>query len=147
MSTTTAHPPSGVLASVGCAFPVCIVIPWDVSRTAENTTRRGGHWSQRARVMKSAREVAYLCWVMAGSPEAGCKVRVNVTCRRGRQMDTCNIVGGIKPLLDGVFVKAMTPDDSPRWLELGCVTQVTGKQWRGAEQVEFIITEAEVVCR
>lgn len=67
------------------------------------------------------------------------KVRVSVITRRGRLMDTCNVVGGLKPLLDGIFVKAMTPDDSPRWLELGSVRQITGKQWRDMPEVELVI--------
>ncbi len=121
-----------------------IVIPWDVCRTAENRTRRGGHWAQRAKLMKAARKLAADCWQAAGSPVSAVKVRVSVISRRGRVMDTCNVVGGLKPLLDGVFVKAMTPDDGPKWLELGGVTQITGKQWRDAPEVEFIIEAAGV---
>lgn len=118
-----------------------IVIRWDVARTADNRTRRGGHWSQRARVVKMAREAARLAWLNAGSPTASGKVRLSVICRRARQMDTCNIVGGLKPLIDGVFVNGMTPDDTPKHLELGSVTQETNKRWKGAEEVEFVIEQ------
>lgn len=116
-----------------------IIVPWDVSRTAENKTRRGGHWAQRAKIMRLARETAHFAWAAAGKPVAAGKVRVSVTTRRARVMDVCNIVGGLKPILDGVFVKAMTPDDGPKWLELGAVTQVSAKQWKGREEVELFI--------
>ena len=121
---------------------VRIVVPWDVSKTAENKTRRGGHWSQRARIMRQAREAAYFAWLQAVKPVAPGKVRVSVTTRRARVMDVCNIVGGLKPVLDGIFVKAMTPDDGPKWLELGAVTQVSAKQWKGREEVELLIEAA-----
>lgn len=126
------------------AEPIVITVPWDVARTADNRTRRGGHWAQRAKVVKTAREIARNCWQLAGSPTSDVPVRVSVLCRRGRTMDTCNIVGGLKPVLDGVFVKALTPDDTPKWLTLGQVAQETGKQWKGAEEVVLTVEPVEV---
>ena len=119
--------------------PIRLVIPWDVSRTSENRTRRGGHWSQRSRVMKQARELARLIWLEAGSPVSPVAVRVSIISRRGRQMDITNIVGGAKPLLDGIFVRGLTPDDGPKWVELGSVRQENGARYRGNEEVEFIV--------
>lgn len=118
-----------------------IVVKWDVSRSADNKTRRGGHWAQRAKIMRLARETAHFYWAAAGKPIAAGKVRVSLICRRGRTMDSANIVGGAKPILDGIFVKAMTPDDSPKYVELGGVTQETGKRWKGAEELELVIEE------
>lgn len=116
-----------------------ITVPWDVAKTADNRTRRGGHWSQRHRVMKQARELARWCWLQADSPKAAGKVRVSLIVRRGRVMDTCNIVGGAKPLLDGLFTNAIVPDDSPKWLELGSVRQESGAVWKGKECVVFVV--------
>jgi hypothetical protein len=119
-----------------------VTVPFDVQRTAENVTRRGGHWSARSRVMRLARELARLCWLDAGRPKAAGKVRVSVVIRRARALDTANAIGALKPLLDGLFVDAITPQDSPKWLEFGGCTQETAKEWKGREEVTFIVEDA-----
>jgi hypothetical protein len=111
-------------------FRAVITVPWDVQRTADNVTR-GLHWSGKGRVNRAARELARLCWLEAGAPRAPGKVRVRVLVRRGRVLDTTNAIGGLKPLLDGIFVDALTRSDSARWLEFAGCVQETGARWAG----------------
>lgn len=119
-----------------------IVVPWDPNRTNPNRMM-SLHWAAKGKLAKQARLLACLCWQQAGSPVASGPVRVCVTVRRGRVMDQGNIWAGLKHVIDGIFVGALTPDDSPRWLQLGDVRQETGKQWRGREECEFLIEEVE----
>lgn len=122
--------------------PLVITVPWDVSLTGDNKTRRM-HWAGVRKLSRRARELARMCWLEAGSPRFTGKVRVSILCRRGRQMDSGNIIGGCKPLLDGLFVAAITPDDRPKYVELGGVRQETGKQWQGREEVVFTVEALE----
>jgi hypothetical protein len=57
-------------------------------------------------------------------------------------MDQANLWGGLKSVMDGLFVRAITPDDSERWVELGSVSQSIGAEWKGREEVEFFIEPA-----
>jgi len=118
-----------------------IVIPFDPNRTSENRVKSANRFS-RSDLHGTAREVARAAWLAAGKPVATGPVRLSIHCRRGRSMDLGNIVGGCKPLIDGVFVDALTPDDGPKWLQrLGGVTQETGACWKGREEVVFTVEE------
>ena len=68
-------------------------------------------------------------------------VASGLTTARGRVIDTDNAVTGMKPILDSLFVGAITPSDSPAWVEFGGLTQETGKKWAGNEEVEVIVEE------
>lgn len=39
--------------------------------------------------------------------------------------------------------KALTPDDSDKWLRLGRIQQQTGGKWRYVPEVEIIVMGAE----
>jgi hypothetical protein len=97
------------------------------------------HWRARAKRTKQAREVARLAWIQAGKPTTDAPVRVSMIVRRARQMDQANLWSAAKACLDGVFVKAFTPDDGPKWLTLGEVRQESGKAWKERPEVIFII--------
>lgn len=119
-----------------------IVVPWDVARTADNRTRRL-HWAERSRLNAAAKEAARAAWRLAGSPVSLGPVRASFVIRRARSMDHANALGGAKPAIDGLFVCAITPDDSPRWLEIGGVRQEQHRRWKGREEVEVIVEEIE----
>lgn len=115
-----------------------ITVPGDVAKSSPNSMG-GRHRFAIHRLEKQAMETARYCWIAAGRPRAKGKVRVGITVRRGRIMDIANIVSGAKGALDGIFKDGVTPDDSPRYLELGAVRQETGKRWKGKEEVSFAV--------
>lgn len=119
-----------------------IVVPWDPNRTSENRVASANRFA-RSHLMKTAKELARMAWLAAGKPTSAVPVRVSVIVRRGRRMDDWNIPGACKPLIDGLFVRGVTPDDGPRWVHLGGVRQETGKRWAGREECEFIIEALE----
>jgi hypothetical protein len=49
---------------------------------------------------------------------------------RQREFDEPNLIGGLKPLLDGMVRAGLLVDDSPRWYE-GVYRQVTGNRQDG----------------
>lgn len=123
-----------------------ITVKWDSSKTSANRHRGAsiGRAREWARFQAEARRAARSAWILAGEPRLDCPVRVSLLVRRGRVMDLGNIVGGCKPLMDGIFTNAVTPDDSPKWVaELGGVKQIAGKEWKGKEEVVFIIEPIE----
>jgi hypothetical protein len=122
--------------------PLEITVAWDPIKTAANKCRmnsvRGSYrW---AGLNSEAKKVARKAWEEAGSPRIDAPVRVGLVVRRGRSMDLANIWGGVKPLLDGLFTNAITPDDSLKWVaELGGVRLEVARDFKGAEEVTFII--------
>jgi hypothetical protein len=124
--------------------PLRIVVPWDPMLTSDNQLRRRhAHWRARGEMNRRARETAWAAWVQAGQPTFPVPVKASVTIRRARQMDLTNAIGGLKPVIDGLFVKAIVPDDGGKWFRLGEVQLVTGKEWSGREEVEFVVTPLE----
>lgn len=115
-----------------------IIVSWDVQRTSPN---QWNHWAERTRRNRAAKDTARLAWLEAGSPMATGPVVVEITVRRGREIDPDNALGGCKPLIDSLFKKAITPDDSRRWVSFRPVEQEAGRQWKGREEVLFVIRE------
>lgn len=109
-------------------FRVVIVVPFDIGCLSPN---RHLHHMERARLTKLARGTARLAWMQAGRPQAPGKVRVSMLVRRGRESDQQNLWSAAKAACDGIFCDALTPDDSPRWVEIGSLKQETGKRWSG----------------
>ena len=95
----------------------------------------------RARIARVHREAAWLCWHKAGRPVARCRVRLDVTLYRGRTMDEFNALACVKHVIDGLCVKALTPDDSPTWVAHGTITQQTGPDYHRAPVVVITATE------
>lgn len=114
-------------------------IPVDVNDANPNRLHRV---RDRMRVTKFHRETAYRVWLEAGRPKSGKPVTIDVIVRRGRVMDQGNIWAGLKHVIDGIFKKALTPDDSEKWLRLGRIEQQTGGKWRYMPEVEIVVTEA-----
>ncbi len=121
----------------------------DPSRTSLNQRL---HPQERARRNTVAKQAALAAWTQAGCPKVNGPVRVSITVRRAKRLDTDNAISGCKPLIDGLFAERrrkgypvepglITPDDSPEWLALGEVTQEIGPEWKGREQVIVRIEE------
>lgn len=118
-----------------------ITVNFDIGRTRENLLRRK-HWSYRSREMGAARLHAHCAWVLAGCPTSAGPVRVSLVIRRARAMDNANCWTAAKALLDGIFVKALTPDDSPKWVSLGELRQEISREHKGRESVVVIVEAA-----
>lgn len=116
-----------------------ITIPGDPYLTSQNRVVRYRHWGARKRLYSEARQKARACWLAAGKPTAPGKVRVSVLVRRGKVLDESNVWSGLKPWLDGLFVEGITPDDSPRYVQLGEIRQETGQAWCHRPEVQFLI--------
>ena len=111
-----------------------LTVPIDPAQTAHNQRL---HWGTRAARNRASRDAARWAWIAAGSPVASRRIRVSVTLRRPRPLDPANVWDGLKPALDGLFTRAMTPDDSARWVELGAIRQERAE----APSVEFLVEE------
>lgn len=118
-----------------------ITVPWDPHRTSDNEIRRV-HWSERHKRYEIAKTLARAVWALADWPRSAGKVRASFVIRRGRQMDPANVIGGLKPVIDGLFVRGITPDDSAKYLEIGSVRVESGKQWR--DRPEIVVTVEEL---
>jgi hypothetical protein len=118
--------------------PIRIVVPFDAHRLSNNQRL---HWRERHRRTQAVKQAARYCWLSAGSPQAHGPVRVSMIVRRGRVIDLDNAITGTKAARDALFVKAITPDDGPKWVELGSVRVESGKRYAEAPEVEFVIEE------
>jgi hypothetical protein len=116
-----------------------LTIPVDVNDANPNRLKK---LRQKMRVTKFHRETAYKAWLAAGKPKSAGPVMIDVIVRRGRVMDQGNIWAGLKHVIDGIFKKALTPDDSEKWLRLGRIEQQTGGRWRYAPEIEIVVMEA-----
>lgn len=116
-----------------------LVVFVDVAPLSPNRTRRL-HWGQRARLAHAARTEAVKAWLADYRPEATVPVDVRLIVRTsGRTMDQDNLIAACKPILDGLFNSAWTPNDSPEWVRLGEVTQE--KCPKGDEAVVVTVTK------
>ena len=123
--------------------PLRIVVQFDVNRTSPNRMS-GLHWAEKGDLQRIAKELARYCWERAGRPTLAPPVRVDIIVRRGRRMDADNALAGCRGLINGLFKGAVTQDDGPDFLQLGTLTQECGKSWKGAPEVEFIISSVEL---
>lgn len=117
-----------------------LIIPVDVNDANPNRLRT---LRQKMRVTKYHRETARTAWIAAGKPKSTVPVIIDIIIRRGRTMDQGNIWAGLKHVIDGIFKKALTPDDSEKWLRLGRIEQQTGGKWRYAPEIEIVVAIAE----
>jgi hypothetical protein len=118
---------------------VCkLVLPLDANEMNPNKRRRLRDWiNAKVRHAFTARTV----WREAGKPVSASPVTVNVTIRRGRLLDEDNARASLKAVFDGLFKKAITPDDSPQWVKLGTLTQEINKRWKLKPEIEIIVEE------
>ena len=118
--------------------PIVITVPWDAGTLAPNQRM---HHMKKYRLTVGARRTAGLAWIAAGRPRATKRVQVDIIIRRARELDADNAVASLKALMDGLFNSSVTPNDSPRWVRLGRVTQEIDAKWKHAETVTFTIRE------
>ena len=119
--------------------PVQIIVYVNAYSLSHNA-RMG--WRARKRLDDEAKREAHLGWLLAGSPRYSGRVRVSVVRHGSRLVDPFNLLDGLKAVVDGLFTArgcGIVPDDSPRYLELGTVTQAKCK--RGDECCIFTIAE------
>jgi hypothetical protein len=99
------------------------------------------HWAVREKRVSRWRQAAAHEARQLGWPVVDRRVRLTWHIRRGRPLDAANIHGSgcLKAYEDGLVDAGIVPDDKPKWVEWGLVTQENGKQWAG--------TKAEVICK
>jgi hypothetical protein len=122
-----------------------IVVPLDPNIGSKNRGARM-HPAKRTRIKNEALETARMAWKAAGKPRAKAfPVTVFATVRRGRTMDTQNIVHSTTwaAMIDGIFRDGVTPDDSPAYVVWAEIVQQAGKGWARRPDVELDIYEAE----
>lgn len=117
-----------------------LTIPVDVNEMNPNRRGKLRAWIRAKTAHKNAAQWA---WVEAGRPVSASPVVVSVVIRRQRQLDEDNARASLKAIFDGLFKEAITPDDSPKWVRLGALTQQTGERWRLKPEVEIVVTEDE----
>lgn len=116
-----------------------LIVPVDVNEQNPNRRRKLRDWIRAKTAHKKA---AWAVWVKAGKPKAQSAVTVSVVVRRGHMLDEDNARASLKAVFDGLFKKAITPDDSPQWVRLGTLTQEIDKRWKYAPEVEIVVREA-----
>lgn len=115
-----------------------LIVPVDVNQMNPNRRGKLRDWIRTKTAHKKA---AWGVWVQAGKPKAQTPVIVSVIVRRGKQLDEDNARASLKAVFDGLFKKAITPDDSPAWVKLGTLTQEIDKRWKYAAEVEIVVME------
>lgn len=111
-----------------------IIVQYDIGKLSPNKKARMV-LMQLVRIKNSAKAAAALAWRRAGSPVAPGPVTVDLTICRARRLDPGALIDAFKYCADQLFVKAITPDDSDRWLSYGEVCQEIARCWKGCEQV------------
>lgn len=122
--------------------PVAILtIETDIHRFSVNAISRKT-WAPMAGMRKTAIRLGQAAWIQAGKPRADRRVRLDVHVRRGtgKLMDEPNIWGALKGFIDGICRKALVPDDCPKWLQTGGITQESSKQHEGREFIRLTFT-------
>ncbi len=113
-----------------------IIVPVDVNDANPNRIR---NLRQRMSVTRLHRDTARLCWLRAGKPTSSKPVEIDIIVRRGRRLDQLNIWAAMKHIVDGIFVKALTPDDSEKWLTPGKIEQQIERRFTYTPEVEIIV--------
>lgn len=90
-----------------------MVVHFDVALCSQN---RACKLRDKMRAKKQARKAGWEAWIEAGRPTSSVPVNVRLINCRTRTMDEFNFGGACKHIVDGIFVKALTPDDSPEWV-------------------------------
>lgn len=116
-----------------------IVVEADPNECSPNRRRKLRSY---LRAKKAHRLAAQVAWHQAGKPVAVGRICVDVIVRRGRTMDEDNARAGLKHIFDGLFKRAITPDDSREYVELGALRMETGAHWKARPEVEVIVMQA-----
>lgn len=95
------------------------------------------HPRVRAKRVRACRLVTRFTWELAGRPKSAVPVRVHYVVRRARALDLFNLHSAMDAIIDGLFVKAITPDDNAKWVHPGNIlSQETAPEWLFEEEVE-----------
>lgn len=114
-------------------------------------------WRSAAGRAEKANRLGRAAWTDAGRPRSDRQVRISVVVRRAAPVDELNIPVGCKHFLDGfcrskVKVKgwseygtrrSLIPDDSWKWARWGSFDQEIRPEFKGREEIEFIIEPVE----
>lgn len=117
-----------------------LVVPLDVNEMNPNRRGKLRAWIKAKTLHK---KTARLVWIAAGKPATAAPVTVSVVIRRQRRLDEDNARASLKAIFDGLFKQAITPDDSPKWVRLGSLTQEVGVRWKLRPEVEIVVTEVK----
>ena len=113
-----------------------LIIPVDANDQNPNKRRKLRDWIRAKMAHKNA---AHIVWCEAGKPVSLSPVTVSVTIRRGRLLDEDNARASLKACFDGLFKNAITPDDSPKWVKLGTLTQEIAARWKLKPEIEIVV--------
>jgi hypothetical protein len=121
-----------------------IVVPRDILPLAQNQSEFR-HAGTNTRLRKGSARDAYNCWVAAGKPTTlpeHWPVKLDIIVRRGRRVDHFNVHGACKWMVDALFKDAITPDDRPRFLEAGEISQQVAQIYADRPEVVFVVRSA-----
>lgn len=124
-----------------------IVIVCDVADYAKNAI----NWSsdragkQFSGTFRKARRLARAEWRRLGCPRYTGRVVANFHVIRstGDMLDEANIAFAMGGFIDGLFCKAITPDDAPRYLKFGQITQESEARHRSREALIVTVQPLE----
>lgn len=133
--------------------PVCIIIPFDIRPWTKNAIQ----WRKKRRGMRvqttdpyrakieEAKHIARTEWIRAGKPQLEGRVRLDIHVVRSSPsfLDEPNIWWGLSGFIDGAFIKGITPDDKPKYLKCGEITQVAAAVARHHEYFVMKATPLE----
>lgn len=120
---------------------VCrITVPIDPATMSANKRL---NWRKLGALKSRAWKTARAMWIEAGRPKASGRVIVHLTARRARTLDVDNLISGCKAIFDGLFVNAITEDDSPEFLTIGHIEQDIKPEYRSNPTVVFIVETLE----
>jgi hypothetical protein len=128
-----------------------ITVQWDAGRTSQNVLR-GMYPQHQAEVIREAVAAGFRGWLDSGKPIWRERVEVDIIVRKAKAMDEGNLCGACKGVTDGalvgrhhgrMFLPAALPDDSPEWFKIGKISQEISPEWRGREQIVFVVRPCE----
>ena len=119
-----------------------ITVLWDVARLSPNARMHPG---KRLRLEREAKAAAGVGYALAGHPRIDGPVDVRLLLRRARKLDDDNAIAACKHARDVLFNRnrfgtGITPDDDAAHVRVTGVDWETGPEWRGREEVVFIVT-------
>lgn len=79
------------------------------------------HWHTKREVKRDWEMVCKVSQIKQlpnGIPNATSKCRIKLIRNGPRELDTDNLYGGVKPLLDAIKARGWIVDDAPKWMDL-----------------------------
>lgn len=95
------------------------------------------HWATRARLQAGfVNELRAEIGALSVRPLQQLNTSVRLTRYSAKELDTDNLVGGAKPLVDAIVAVGLAWDDSPEWLRVE-YKQVKCKRAEARTEIEF----------